>query len=108
MAGLRRRYAWYGHEIHSNVRRSIEIFGQARRYSHSLVNLLRTAWFEYENDRAKYFAAAMIYYALVSMVPIFLLLTATLGLLLRFSPLALAAQQKLLIRVEESFGPQLP
>jgi membrane protein len=90
------------------VRPSLEIFDQARRYGHSLVNLLRTAWVEYENDRALYFAAAMIYYALVSLVPFLLLLTAALGLLLRFSSIALEAQEKLLIRVEESFGPQLP
>jgi membrane protein len=92
----------------SVVRRLIEIFEQTRRYGHSLVNLLRTAWFEYENDRASYFAVAMIYYALVSMVPIFLLLMAALGLLLRFSPIALEAQQKMLIRIEASFGAQLP
>jgi membrane protein len=108
MANFRRCYAWYGPEIHSIVQRLIQIFDQTRRYGHSLVNLLRTAWFEYENDRASYFAAAMIYYALVSMVPIFLLLTAALGLLLRFSPIALEAQQQMLIRVEASFGPQLP
>src|SRR5215470_10130317 len=90
------------------MRRAREIFDRTKQYGHSLANLLRTAWFEYENDRASYFAAAMIYYALVSMVPIFLLLTAALGLLLRFSPIALEAQQKLLIRVEASFGAQLP
>ena len=86
----------------------MHIFDRTRRYGHSLVKLLSTAWVEYENDRAMYFAAAMIYYALVSMVPIFLLLTAALGLLLRFSRIALEIQQKFLIRVEASFGAQLP
>jgi membrane protein len=86
----------------------MEIFDQTRRYGHRFVSLLRTAWFEYENDRANYFAAAMIYYALVSIVPIILLLTAALGLLLRFSPIVLEAQQKLLIHIEASFGAQLP
>src|SRR5215471_9309487 len=80
----------------------------ARRYGHNLVHLFRTASVEYANDRANYFAAAMIYYALVSMAPIFLLLTAALGLLLRFSPIVLEAQQKLLIHIEASFGAQLP
>jgi membrane protein len=95
------------HHTHSSsiVRQSIE---KIRRYGHRFVNLLRTAWFEYANDRANYFAAAMIYYALVSMAPILLLLTAVLGLLLRFSPVALEVQQKLLIQVEGSFGAQLP
>lgn len=90
------------------MRRSIEIFDEARRYGRRLVDLLRTAWIEYENDRALYLAAAMIYYALVSMVPVFLLLTAALGLLLRFSPLALTVQQKFLTYVEANFGAQLP
>src|SRR5262245_10160257 len=106
MADLRRCYAWYGLETYSIVLRSIEMFDQTRRYVHSLVTLLRTAWVEYENDRANYFAAAMIYYALVSMVPILLLLTAALGLLLRFSPIALEVQQNLLIRIEAGFGTQ--
>ena len=92
----------------TKVRRLIESLDQTRRYGYSLVNLLHTAWLEYQNDRANYFAAAMIYYALVSMIPILLLLMAALGLLLRFSPIALQAQQDLLIRIETSFGPQLP
>ena len=90
------------------MRRLIESFDQLRQYGHSLVNLLRTAWFEYESDRAGYFAVAMIYYALVSMIPIVLLLMAALGLLLRFSSTALEVQQKMLIRIEANFGAQLP
>jgi membrane protein len=77
------------------------------RYGHNLFDLLRAAWIEYENDRASYFAAAMIYYALISMVPILLLLMSALGLLLRFSTVALEAQQKMLIRIEANFGTQL-
>ena len=92
----------------TKVRQLIGSLDQTRRYGHSLVKLLRTVWFEYENDRANYFAAAMIYYALVSMIPILLLLMAALGLLLRFSPIALEAQQNLMIRIEASFGAQLP
>src|SRR5215831_6451057 len=92
----------------TRVRRLTDSFEQMRRYGHNLVNLLRAAWFEYESDRAGYFAVAMIYYALVSLIPILLLLMAALGLLLRFSPIALQAQQDLLIRIEASFGAQLP
>jgi membrane protein len=92
------------HSVVRKVRSLIESFDQVKRYGHSLGNLLRTAWVEYENDRAGYFAAAMIYYALVSLVPLLLLLMAALGLLLRFSPIALDAQQKILIRIESSFG----
>ncbi len=90
------------------MRRAKESFDRTKQYGYRLVTLLRTAWFEYENDRASYFAVAMIYYALVSMIPILLLLMGTLGLLLRFSPVALEAQQKILVRIEASFGPQLP
>src|SRR5262245_42875539 len=90
------------------MRRLSERFDRTKQYGHNLVNLLRTAWLEYENDRAGYFAVAMIYYALVSMIPIFLLLMAALGLLLRFSSIALEVQQNILARIEASFGPQLP
>jgi membrane protein len=90
------------------MRRPRESLNRTTRFGHSFANLLRTAWVEYENDRARYFAVAMIYYALVSMIPIVLLLMAALGLLLRFSPVALEAQQQILVRIEASFGPQLP
>lgn len=46
----------------------------------------------------------MIYYALVSLVPLVLLLMAGLGLLLRFSPAVAAAQQTLQENVEQTFG----
>src|SRR5215471_11222682 len=96
------------HSIVSKMRLARASFDRIKGYGHSFVNLLRTAGFEYENDRAGYFAVAMIYYALVSMIPILLLLMAALGLLLRFSPIALEVQQNMLIRIETHFGPQLP
>jgi membrane protein len=74
----------------------------------TLVDLLRAAWVEYERDHARYLAVAMIYYAIVSLVPLFLLLLAALGLLLRFSPVAADAQHQVLGGLEASFGPELP
>jgi membrane protein len=71
------------------------------------MTLLRSAWIEYERDRARYLAAAMVYYALVSLVPLLLLLLAALGLLLRFSAVAADAQRRLLLAVDEGFGPEL-
>jgi len=61
-------------------------------------------WSEYERDYARYFAAAMVYYALVSLVPLLLLLLGALGLLLRFSEVAASAEQDVLRTVEASFG----
>jgi membrane protein len=69
--------------------------------------LLRSAWVEYERDHARYFAVAMVYYALVSLVPMLLLVLAALGLLLRFSTFAASAEQQLLLVIEDSFGTQL-
>ena len=73
----------------------------------SLVNLLRLAWIEYERDSARYLAVAMIYYAMVSLIPLCLLLLATLGLLLRISPVAGDVQEQMLFRIEAGFGTQL-
>jgi membrane protein len=75
--------------------------------SRRLLELLRAAWVEYEQDRARYLAVAMIYYAIVSLVPLFLLLLAALGLLLRFSPLAAEVQHQVLQGIEAGFGPDL-
>ena len=75
--------------------------------SRSLVNLLRLAWVEYERDRARYLAVAMVYYAMVSLIPLCLLLLATLGVLLRVSPVAADMQEQMLLRIEASFGTQL-
>ncbi len=48
---------------------------------------------------------AMVYYALVSLVPLLLLLLATLGLLLRVSEMAAATEQQVLRTIETSIGP---
>jgi membrane protein len=73
----------------------------------SLISLLRLAWVDYERDRGRYLAAAMVYYAMVSVVPLCLLLLATLGLLLRVSSIAAAMQEQMLLRIEASFGSHL-
>jgi membrane protein len=69
--------------------------------------LLRAAWTEYEHDRAGYFAVAMIYYALVSLVPLVLLMLSTLGLLLRYSDIAKGAEAQIMLAVQANFGPEL-
>jgi membrane protein len=73
----------------------------------ALIALLRAAWQEYQHDYAKYLALAMIYYALVSLVPLLLLVLATLGLLLRVSTVAAAAEQRVLQTVQISLGPEM-
>jgi membrane protein len=73
----------------------------------TLIRLLRAAWQEYQRDYAKYFALAMIYYALVSLVPLLLLLLATLGFLLRVSTVAAAAEQRVLYAVQTSLGAEM-
>lgn len=73
----------------------------------ALFDLLRSTWKEYERDYARYFAVAMVYYALMSLVPLLLLMLATLGLLLRFTDLATVAEEQLLRYVESSFGLQI-
>jgi membrane protein len=74
---------------------------------HTLVRLLQTSWAEFERDHARYFAAAMVYYLLVSVVPLLLLLLAGLGLMLRFSAYAVVAEQQVLLAIETSLGPEL-
>ena len=56
-----------------------------------MIRLLRAAWQEYERDHARYFAGAMVYYALISLVPLVLLVLAVLGLLLRYTEFAARA-----------------
>jgi len=80
---------------------------RSARRGHAFVGLLRAAWVEYERDRAGYLAVAMIYYAIVSLIPLLLLLLAALGMLLRFSTTAAEAQQQMLLGIEASFGPEL-
>jgi membrane protein len=70
----------------------------------TLVTLLWAAYSEYQHDYARYFASAMVYYSLVSLVPVLLLLLAALGLALRFTDLAAAAEQDILQRVEIGLG----
>jgi membrane protein len=75
--------------------------------SHAFLQLLRAAWTQYEEDYARYFAAAMVYYALVSLVPLLLLLIAALGLVLRWSDVARDVELQLLRTLELNFGDQL-
>lgn len=83
------------------------ILEQAAHYGRELLVLLRTTWTEYERDNGRYLAGAMVYYALVSLVPLLLLLLAALGLLLRFSTFAAEARAQVLRTVEASFGTEL-
>ena len=69
-------------------------------------SLLRAAWEEYERDRARYFAGAMVYFALMSVIPLLLLLLAAIGWSLRFSGAAAALEGDLLDVVEASLGQQ--
>jgi membrane protein len=80
---------------------------EVARYARGFLELLREAWTEYERDHARYLAGAMVYYTLVSLIPLLLLLLSALGLLLRFSGHAAALQQEVLGTVEITFGPQL-
>jgi membrane protein len=69
-----------------------------------VLSVLRAAGREYEQDYARYFAVAMIYYALVSLVPFLLLLMTSIGWLLRLSPAAAEIQQSALEYIETAFG----
>jgi membrane protein len=73
----------------------------------ALMALLRAAWREYQRDYAKYFALAIVYYALAALVPLLLLILATLGLLLRVSTVVATTQQRLLEAVQAGLGPEL-
>src|SRR5688572_16000405 len=75
--------------------------------SRNLLSQLRAAWGEFERDYARYFGAAIVYYALVSLVPLLLLLLVALGLALHVSPAAAAAEQAVLSLVDTSLGPEL-
>lgn len=74
---------------------------------HAVFDLLRAAWIEYERDRARYLAGAMVYYGIVSLVPLLLLLLSMLGLLLRFSSSAAEAERQVLLGIDASFGAEL-
>ena len=73
-------------------------------WGRTLFGLARTVWSEYERDYARYLAAAMVYYALVSLVPLILLLLSALGLLLRFSDVAAMVEQDVLRSLEANLG----
>lgn len=81
--------------------------GPGRAVARPLIALLRTAWYEYERDHAGYLASAMVYYALISLLPLLLLLLAVLGLLLRYTGFASDAGQQVLLTVETHLGPQM-
>jgi membrane protein len=81
--------------------------GWLPRHGAALRSLLREAWLEYERDYARYFAVAMVYYALVSLVPLLLLMLAAFGWLLRLSPEVANAERQVLAAVEAGFGPEL-
>jgi len=87
--------------------RELPMFKQVKRHSRAFVNLLGAAWVEYQRDRAKYFGVAMIYYAMVSLVPLLSLALSALGLLLRFSATAAEFQNKTMASLEANFGVQL-
>ncbi len=73
----------------------------------ALGDVLRLAWREYEQDYARYFANAIVYYALISLIPLVLLLLAALGLFLRLSDIAADTAQNVLAKVEQGFGAPL-
>jgi len=77
---------------------------RARTHLKATLSLLRAAWQEFERDHARYLATAMVYYALVSLVPLLLLMLALLGLLLRFSDVARNAEQQLRSVIDASVG----
>ena len=70
----------------------------------AVMSVLRASWQEFERDHARYLATAMVYYALISLVPLLLLLLALLGLLLRFSEVAGDAKQQLRAAIDASVG----
>lgn len=77
---------------------------RSQRHVGAVLSLLRDAWQEYERDHARYLATAMVYYALISLVPLLLLLLALLGLLLRFSDAARDAERQLRAFIDASVG----
>jgi hypothetical protein len=73
----------------------------------AIAGLLHDTWIEYQRDRARYFAVAIIYYAAICLVPLLLLLLSTLGLLLRYSATAVELEREMLTTIETRFGSQL-
>ena len=85
-----------------------DLVERAKRIGAIVTGLLRAAWFEYQRDRAEYLAVAMIYYAVVSLIPLLSLLLSVLGLLLRFSSAAANVEQRMMTSLEANFGTELP
>lgn len=73
----------------------------------TFVDLMRSAWLEFQNDYAKYFAGAMVYYVLVSLIPLLLLALSALGLMLQLSDLAVAIEERMLAALESNLGAQM-
>jgi len=71
-----------------------------------VTSLLRAAWEEYERDRARYFAGSMVYFALMSLVPLLLLLLAAIGWSLQISSAAADMEARVLTVVETNLGEQ--
>lgn len=69
-----------------------------------LLRLFKAAWEEYESDFARYFAAAMVYYALLSLGPLLLLLLSAIGLLMRLSDAVAAVEAQALTAISTTFG----
>jgi membrane protein len=72
-----------------------------------IAGLLHDAWIEYQRDRARYLAMAIIYYAAICLVPMLLLALSTLGLLLRYSTTAVELEREMLLTIETRFGAQM-
>jgi membrane protein len=70
----------------------------------TIVGLLKRVWSEYQRDYAGYFAAAMVYYALVSLIPLLLLVLSAVGLLPRFFDVGARLKQDVLRTIESSLG----
>jgi membrane protein len=82
--------------------------GGWRQRVRTIIARVRQAWEQYQRDYAFFLAAAMVYYALVSLVPLLLLLLSALGLMLRFSAFAKGAEQQVLHAFEQGLGAELP
>src|SRR5215470_18124336 len=72
-----------------------------------IIDLLRSTRAEYQRDRARYFAVAMVYYAFISLEPMLFLLVASLGLLLHSHRFAAVAEQHILRFVNTNFANDL-
>lgn len=83
------------------------MLGRIRRAGRAFVGLLHEAWIEFERDHANYLAKAIIYYAGISLIPLLLLLLSTVGLLLRFKPMAGEVEERTLNVLQAQFGPEL-